>query len=46
MKHTAAGGLLTLADPEYKRLHCRLVSNIDPARVIGVRTPALPKRKT
>lgn len=33
--------LFALQDPGYRSFHCRLIPNIDPARVIGVRTPAL-----
>lgn len=33
--------LFALADPDYKTFHCRLMPTVDPAVVIGVRTPAL-----
>lgn len=33
--------LHSMADPEYRAFQCRLMPTVDPARVIGVRTPAL-----
>jgi len=33
--------LFSLADPNYKTFHCRLMPTINPDTVIGVRTPAL-----
>ncbi len=33
--------LAALADPAYKRFHTRLIPNVDPDAVLGVRTPAL-----
>ena len=33
--------LAALADADYKKFQCGLMPNIDPARVLGVRTPAL-----
>ncbi len=33
--------LLSLRDEAYRQFHCRLIPDVDPARVIGVRTPQL-----
>jgi 3-methyladenine DNA glycosylase AlkD len=33
--------LLSLRDENYRRFQCRLMPTVDPAQVIGVRTPAL-----
>lgn len=33
--------LFALADPAYQSFHCRLMPTVDPARVLGIRTPAL-----
>ena len=33
--------LAALADPAYRAFHTKLIPNIDPARILGVRTPAL-----
>ena len=33
--------LFALQDPAYRAFQCKLMPTVDPARVIGVRTPAL-----
>ena len=33
--------LFSLQDTAYRDFHSRLIPNIDPERVIGIRTPAL-----
>ena len=38
---TIADELSALADPSYQAFQSKLVPNIDPSRVLGVRTPAL-----
>lgn len=42
MSHTLiAHELAELADPAYQRFQCKLIPTVDPARVLGVRAPAL-----
>ena len=36
-------GLLALADEQYRAFHQKLVPNVDPERIIGVRSPALQR---
>ncbi len=36
-------GLLALADERYRAFHQKLVPNVDPERIIGVRSPALQR---
>ena len=38
---TVADELAALADPAYRAFQARLVPTVDPARILGVRTPAL-----
>lgn len=40
---TIRAQLLALQDTNYRAFQCRLMPTVDPARVIGVRTPALRK---
>jgi len=40
-EQAVAQRLLALRDPAYRRFQCRLMPTVDPAAVLGVRTPAL-----
>lgn len=40
-KTVVRGELAALADPEYRDFQARLMPTVDPARILGVRTPAL-----
>ena len=40
-ENTIQGRLFALADPAYREFHQKLIPTVDPARVIGVRTPRL-----
>ena len=35
--------LAALADPSYREFQTKLVPNVEPARIVGVRVPALRK---
>ncbi len=41
VQHEVQARLFALQDPSYKAFHCKLIPTVDPAAVIGVRTPAL-----